>query len=140
MISALTLSGIINKVLDIAGDILDPGKKKELEIALLDKKMEFEKIIIENETQKEVAKQKTLSALFEKGGFPALLWLFCGYGWADILQKLWYGQPISPNEPLTEFIKIAFLAVLGKQGALDINYQIQETKRKHSDNTTNKNC
>ena len=27
-------TGIISKVIDIAGNILDPGKKKELEIAL----------------------------------------------------------------------------------------------------------
>ena len=102
-------TGIISKVVDIAGNILDPGKKKELE-----------KIIIENDTQKEIAKQKTLSVLFEKGGFPALIWLFALYGVADIFLQIFGRPPIQMNSDLTYFLGTAFLAVMGKQGYVKV--------------------
>lgn len=113
-------TGIISKVVDIAGNILDPGKKKELEIALKEKEIELEKIIIENDTQKEIAKQKTLSVLFEKGGFPALIWLFALYGVADIFLQIFGRPPIQMNSDLTYFLGTAFLAVMGKQGYVKI--------------------
>lgn len=113
-------AGVISKVLDIAGNVLDPGKKKELEIALKEKEIELEKIIIENDTQKEIARQKTLSTLFEKGGFPALIWLFGLYGVADIILQICGRPPIEMNSDLTYFLGTAFLAVMGKQGYIKV--------------------
>ena len=113
-------AGVISKVLDIAGNILDPGKKKELEIALKEKEIELEKIIIENDTQKEIARQKTLSTLFEKGGFPALIWLFGLYGVADIILQICGKPSIQMNSDLTYFLGTAFLAVMGKQGYIKV--------------------
>lgn len=112
--------GIISKVIDVAGNILDPTKKKELEIALKDKEIELEKIIIENETQREVAKQKTLSVLFEKGGFPVLLWIFGLYLVVDIFLQLRGKTPIIVNKELVDFLKIAFTGVMAKQGIVKI--------------------
>lgn len=113
-------TGIISKVIDVAGNILDPGKKKELEIALKDREIELEKIIIENNKDIEVARQKTLSTLFEKGGFPALLWLFALYGVADIFLQIFGRPPIQMNSDLTYFLGTAFLAVMGKQGYVKV--------------------
>lgn len=113
-------ANVISKVIDVAGNILDPTKKNELEIALKEKEIELEKIIIENDTQKETARQKTLSTLFEKGGFPALLWLFGLYGVADIILQVLGRNPIQMNSDLTYFIGIAFTAVMGKQGYIKV--------------------
>lgn len=39
----LITSGIIAKVIDVAGNILDPTKKNQLEVALKEKEIELQK-------------------------------------------------------------------------------------------------
>lgn len=120
-------SGIIAKVIDVAGNILDPAKKNQLEIALKEKEIELQKIIIENDKETEVARQKSLSVLFEKGGFPVLMWIFGFYLVVDIFLQLKGGTPIIVNEELVSFLKIAFTGVMAKQGYVKIN-QIKQEK------------
>ena len=120
-------SGIISKVIDIAGNILDPSKKNQLEIALKEKEIELQKIIIENDKEIEVARQKSLSVLFEKGGFPVLMWIFGFYLVVDIFLQLSGKKPIIVNEELVSFLKIAFTGVMAKQGYVKIN-QIKQEK------------
>lgn len=123
----IVTSGIIAKVIDVAGNILDPSKKKQLEIALKEKEIELQKIIIENDKETEVARQKSLSVLFEKGGFPVLMWIFGIYLIVDIFLQLSGEKPIIVNEELVSFLKIAFTGVMAKQGYVKINQnKIQE--------------
>lgn len=120
-------SGIISKVIDIAGNILDPSKKNQLEIALKEKEIELQKIIIENDKEIEVARQKSLSVLFEKGGFPVLMWIFGFYLVVDIFLQLRGKTPIIVNQELVSFLKIAFTGVMAKQGYTKIS-QIKQEK------------
>lgn len=120
-------SGIIAKVIDVAGNILDPTKKNQLEVALKEKEIELQKIIIENDKETEVARQKSLSVLFEKGGFPVLMWIFGIYLIVDIFLQLSGKKPIIVNEELVSFFKIAFTGVMAKQGYVKIN-QIKQEK------------
>lgn len=120
-------SGIIAKVIDVAGNILDPTKKNQLEVALKEKEIELQKIIIENDKETEVARQKSLSVLFEKGGFPVLMWIFGIYLIVDIFLQLSEKKPIIVNEELVSFLKIAFTGVMAKQGYVKIN-QIKQEK------------
>ena len=120
-------SGIIAKVIDVAGNILDPTKKNQLEVALKEKEIELQKIIIENDKETEVARQKSLSVLFEKGGFPVLMWIFGFYLVVDIFLQLKGKTPIIVNQELVSFLKIAFTGVMAKQGYVKINQnKIQE--------------
>ena len=120
-------SGIIAKVIDVAGNILDPTKKNQLEVALKEKEIELQKIIIENDKETEVARQKSLSVLFEKGGFPVLMCIFGIYLIVDIFLQLSGKKPIIVNEELVSFLKIAFTGVMAKQGYVKIN-QIKQEK------------
>ena len=120
-------SGIIAKVIDVAGNILDPTKKNQLEVALKEKEIELQKIIIENDKETEVARQKSLSVLFEKGGFPVLMWIFGIYLIVDIFLQLSGKKPIIVNEELVSFLKIAFTGVMAKQGYVKIS-QIKQEK------------
>lgn len=123
----IVTSGIIAKVIDVAGNILDPSKKNQLEIALKEKEIELQKIIIENDKEAEVARQKSLSVLFEKGGFPVLMWIFGFYLVVDIFLQLRGKTPIIVNQELVSFLKIAFTGVMAKQGYVKINQnKIQE--------------
>ena len=123
----IVTSGIIAKVIDVAGNILDPSKKKQLEIALKEKEIELQKIIIENDKETEVERQKSLSVLFEKGGFPVLMWIFGFYLVVDIFLQLKGKTPIIVNQELVSFLKIAFTGVMAKQGYVKINQnKIQE--------------
>lgn len=123
----IVTSGIIAKVIDVAGNILDPSKKNQLEIALKEKEIELQKIIIENDKETEVARQKSLSVLFEKGGFPVLMWIFGFYLVVDIFLQLKGKTPIIVNQELVSFLKIAFTGVMAKQGYVKINQnKIQE--------------
>lgn len=123
----IVTSGIIAKVIDVAGNILDPSKKNQLEIALKEKEIELQKIIIENDKETEVARQKSLSVLFEKGGFPVLMWIFGFYLVVDIFLQLRGKTPIIVNQELVSFLKIAFTGVMAKQGYVKINQnKIQE--------------
>ncbi|WP_278538641.1 hypothetical protein [Fusobacterium varium] len=117
----IVTSGIIAKVIDVAGNILDPSKKNQLEIALKEKEIELQKIIIENDKETEVARQKSLSVLFEKGGFPVLMWIFGFYLVIDIFLQLRGKTPIIVNQELVSFLKIAFTGVMAKQGYVKIN-------------------
>lgn len=85
------------------GNILDPTKKNQLEVALKEKEIELQKIIIENDKETEVARQKSLSVLFEKGGFPVLMWIFGIYLIVDIFLQLSGKKPIIVNEELVSF-------------------------------------
>ena len=120
-------SGIIAKVIDVAGNILDPTKKNQLEVALKEKEIELQKIIIENDKETEVESQKSLSVLFEKGGFPVLMWIFGIYLIVDIFLQLSGKKPIIVNEELVSFLKIAFTGVMAKQGYVKIS-QIKQEK------------
>ncbi|MGL6120780.1 MAG: hypothetical protein ACRC0V_09770 [Fusobacteriaceae bacterium] len=97
---------VVEKAIEIFGDTLDPTKKLELE-----------KAIMEAESREAESRSKSLSMLFEKGGFPALMWGLTICFVSGYFYSMFTGNS-APEIPkiITDMITYTFLGILGKKG------------------------
>ncbi|MGL6119612.1 MAG: hypothetical protein ACRC0V_03830 [Fusobacteriaceae bacterium] len=104
------ITDTINKIAEIIGAPFDPEKQAKLE---------------EMFARQDEAKYNNLATIFEKMGFPTMVWLTCGLVPVFIFYEIFTGHALNLSPFTTEIIKevvscvkIGFTALMGKKAVV----------------------